>query len=367
MDIGIVQPELVYPRGAEKQVCKLSYHLNKMGHEVTIYTFEKEKNYIFDPLLENIEITSLNKKWVIDKIPLFNHVRWANLIKKLSLEIRNHDIINAHNHPAQWISKFSDIPVVWTCNEPYMYNTTNLMRKVYFFNYLFDRYYSSQITSVLSLDSQMKEIIRNMYPKLHVETIGSGVDLERIVKYNQNEYFDSIFIGPIHPQKRPLDIVKAFSLIKDKIPNIRMHFVGKNLSNSMKNDMIDLAKRNKLEILFYDSPSNEELYRLFDIADISVFVPEAQPWGIFPLETILGGIPTLISDQCGVKDVLPPDYPVIRTGDINELANKILEIKDNYGYYKQKTIKISKIIAGNYSWEAYSKRIEAHFNKILNK
>ena len=35
------------------------------------------------------------------------------------------------------------------------------------------------------------------------------------------------------------------------------------------------------------------------MADISVFVPESEPWGIFPLETILGGIPTIISDQCG--------------------------------------------------------------------
>ena len=45
MDIGIVHPELIYPRGAEKQVCKLCYYLNKMGHDVTVYTFEKEGTY----------------------------------------------------------------------------------------------------------------------------------------------------------------------------------------------------------------------------------------------------------------------------------------------------------------------------------
>ena len=68
MDIGIVHPELIYPRGAEKQVCKLSYYLDKMGHDVTIYTFEKEKKYAFDPLLENVDIISLNKKWSINRI-----------------------------------------------------------------------------------------------------------------------------------------------------------------------------------------------------------------------------------------------------------------------------------------------------------
>ena len=39
--------------GAEKQVCKLSYYLDKMGHDVTIYTFEKEENCVFNPLLKN--------------------------------------------------------------------------------------------------------------------------------------------------------------------------------------------------------------------------------------------------------------------------------------------------------------------------
>ena len=48
MDIAIIHPQLIYLRGAEKQVCKLSYNLNKMGHDVTIYTFEKKENYGFD-------------------------------------------------------------------------------------------------------------------------------------------------------------------------------------------------------------------------------------------------------------------------------------------------------------------------------
>ncbi|MCE7700140.1 MAG: glycosyltransferase, partial [Methanobacterium paludis] len=113
MNIGIVHPELIYPRGAEKQVCELSYHLNKMGHEVTIYTFQKEDDYIFDSLLKNVNIISLNTKWIINSIFEFNQLRWAHLIKKISLKIGDHDIINAHNHPAQWIAKFTDIPTVW--------------------------------------------------------------------------------------------------------------------------------------------------------------------------------------------------------------------------------------------------------------
>ncbi len=83
MDIGIVQPELIYLRGAEKQVCKLGYYLTKMGHEVTIYTFEKKENYGFDSSLENVNIVSLDTKWFINSIFSSYHERITLLYKYL--------------------------------------------------------------------------------------------------------------------------------------------------------------------------------------------------------------------------------------------------------------------------------------------
>jgi len=366
MDIGIVHPELIYPRGAEKQVCKLSYHLNEMGHDITIYTFEKKENYLFDYLLENVKIVSLDTKWSINLLFGLNHIRWVHLIEKLSSKIGDHDVINAHNHPAQWISKFTDIPTVWMCNEPYRYNSSALNRLNLFYN--MDKSLTSNVNLTLAFNSTMKETIQESYPDNQVEIIGSGVDLGRPINHIDNEYFDSIFVGPLHNRKRQLDIIKAFSLINDKIPNIRMHFVGNEvglLSKRLKMSMIELAKKNQIEILFYDSISDEELYGLYDIADISIFVPESEPWGIFPLETILGGIPTIISDQCGMKDILPYNHLIVETGNIKQLADKILEVKAQNDYYRNITLKTSKIISENYSWKSYSRRLEKIFYKKI--
>ena len=102
------------------------------------------------------------------------------------------------------------------------------------------------------------------------------------------------------------------------------------------------------------------------MADISVFVPESEPWGIFPLETMLGGINTIISDQCGVADILPNNKFVIETGNIKQLANKILDVKENYNDYKDETLLASKIISENYSWKAYSKRMENIFYRVIS-
>lgn len=369
MDIGIVHPELIYPRGAEKQVCKLSYYLDKMGHDVTLYTFEKKENSVFNPLLENIEIVSLDKRWFINYLFGMNHFRWFYLIKEISKNLKEHDVINAHNHPAQWISKFTEIPTVWMCNEPYMYNVSNRIQESFSFHNVIDGQLTSNLKLILSISDKIKEIVEKRYLKTEIETIGSGADLDRDIKHVDDDYFDSVFVGPLHPKKRQLDIIKAFSLIKDKIKNVRLHFVGGSvgiISNHLKSSMIEFARKNELEIFFYDSIPNEELYNLYDIADISIFVPETEPWGIFPLETMLGKIPTIISNQCGVKDILPHDYSIVETGDINQLADKILEVKENYRRYKNRTYEISKMISKKYSWEAYSKRMENVFNEAVS-
>jgi len=127
-----------------------------------------------------------------------------------------------------------------------------------------------------------------------------------------------------------------------------------------------MASKGEVKIFLYDSITDDELYELYGIADISVFVPESEPWGIFPLETILASIPTIISDECGAKDVLPDDNMVIQTGNISQLADKILEIKDAQDYYKNKTLEYSQIIKENYSWKAYSKRMEHIFLSIIS-
>lgn len=370
MDIGIVQPELIYPRGAEKQVCKLGYHLNKMGHEVTIYTFEKSEKYAFDPLLEDIEIISLNKAWIKGPFYTYNLPRWLYLIKKLSNNLKNHDILNAHNHPAQWIARYTKIPTIWTCNEPFPYNLPKNRDKLYYLHKKIDENLSSDVSLTFSLSSMMNDFIKKRYPEAKIKMVYSGAEIERKVMHKDNDYFDVIFVGPITVPKRPMDILDAFILIKDKIPNIRIHFVGKIvnfISQRLKNKMIENAQLNGIDVIFYDSVPNTKLYELFDIADISIYVPKYEPFGIFPLETILGGIPTIVSDQCGCREILSDDSPVVKTGDVNELSNKALDIYNNLGKYKKITLENSKNISQNYSWEAYSKRIGKIFENFLNE
>jgi Glycosyltransferase len=243
------------------------------------------------------------------------------------------------------------------------------MKKAYSIHSLIDRKLTQSTELILSLSNRIKELIKIRYPDKKVDISYSGADLDQKVKHESNNHFDAIFVGPIQPQKHPFDIIKAFHLIKNDIENPRLHFVGNTtsfISKKMKSEMIKYAEKKDIETIFYGTVPNDKLYKLYNIADISIFVSESEPWGIFPLETILGGIPTIISDQCGIKDILPEYNPVVETGNIKDLACKIVEIKNNYSEYKHKTFETSKLVSKKYSWDAYSRRMENIFNRSLN-
>lgn len=367
MDIGIVHPHIVFSRGAEKQISEFAYHLDKMGNDVTLYVFEGDKeNFALANLLENVELVSLDKSWIIwnnNKLASsINVPRWYKLCKELSGKLEDHDVLNLHNTPANWVSKFTDIPSVWTCNEPLLfYNTSNIVVSSFLKSY---RYIDNNLTQselICVLDKRMKSLISNIYDN-EIEVIGSGAGLMRPINHIEDDFINILVIGPVCQQRRVFDIVKACSLINN--PKIKIHFVGKIDEIDLYNEMESfINSKCNFEVIFHGFISDDKLYHIWDIANLAIMASETQPWGIFPLEAILAGIPTITSDEVGVNEFINNDEFIFKMGNIEELALKIENIIDNYEFYKNKTLKLKKEVEENYSWEGYSKRV---FNILKN-
>lgn len=365
MDIGLVHTNLIYSRGAERQLCELAYNLNKMGNDITLYTFEKKADYIFDSLLENVDIVSLDKSWHINSNNMLvsgvNVPRWYKMTKELSNKIGDHDVLNLHNTPSNWVSHFTDIKTVWTCNEPpFLSQGSQGFAKYILAPYRKFDDHLTDVDLICVLDERMKSIVSNLFSN-PIKPIGSGATLIRPISHINDGFINVISVGPVIPQRRLYDIVKAFSLLNLK--NVKIHFVGNIKDKVYYDKIVNLANNHDLNVIFHGVLSNEELYKLYDIADLSIMASETQPWGIFPLETFLGNIPTITSNQIGINEFIPNDDFVFKMGNIDELSNKISSIIENYEDYQKKVEKISIEINRNYSWKGYSNR----FYKILKE
>ncbi|WP_413861889.1 glycosyltransferase family 4 protein [Methanobrevibacter sp. UBA417] len=359
MDIGLVHTNLIYTRGAEKQLCELSYYLDKMGNDVTIYTFEKKEDYIFDNLLKNVNVVSLNKPWHINSSNMLvsglNVPRWYKMIKELSKLIKNHDVLNLHNTPSNWVSHFTDIKTVWTCNEPpFLSQGDQGLTKYLLSPY---RKVDNKLTDadlICVLDNRMEKIVGNLFPNSHIKSIGSGATLFRPINHKNNGFINIITVGPVVPQRRLFDIIKAVDTLN--LSNVKIHFVGDIKDATYYNSIKDFANKQKIDVIFHGILSNDELYDLFDISDLAIMASEKQPWGIFPLETFLGNIPTLTSNQTGINEFVSNNDFIFKTGDIRDLSEKIFSVLNNPEFYQKKVEKISNEIDNNFSWKGYSKR-----------
>lgn len=367
MDIGIVAQELVYPRGAGRQVCELAYYLNKWGNDVTIYTFQKKEDYAYDYLLNDINIISLTDKWKYNIrfrfLQPINLIRWFKMSRDLAKKIGNHDIINYQAIPMNWVSYFVDIPGVWTCNEPFFYTQSRTGEGEWKYKpfFKFDNKFT-KVNLILALDERMKKMIEKRFNS-PVKSVGSGVSLVRQIKHKNNNYINIISVGPICYQRRQLDIINALS--KLNINNLKLHLVGDIESEDLFNEIKNIAQKNGIDLCYHGVVSTEYLYNLYDIADLSIMASEIQPWGIFPLETILGYIPTITSNQIGVNEFIDNSDFVYEMGNVEELKSKISQILDNYEEYQNKTILLAKEVQDKCTWESYSKRIFKIFSKEL--
>ena len=132
-----------------------------------------------------------------------------------------------------------------------------------------------------------------------------------------------LFLGRVTHQKGPEELLAAARLVVDQRPEVRFVIAGDgDLLPTLvqRGAEIGLAE-NVLYTGFLDGPA---VARALELADLFVLPSVSEPFGIAPLEAALAGVPVVLSDRCGVSEVLP-SAPTYRSGDPRDLADRILD------------------------------------------
>ena len=82
------------------------------------------------------------------------------------------------------------------------------------------------------------------------------------------------------------------------------------------------------KVLFTGFLRDEELRKIYKMANLYVMPSVSEPFGITPLEALASGTPVLISKQSGVSEVLNHCLKV-DFWDVDEMANQILAVLEN--------------------------------------
>jgi len=137
------------------------------------------------------------------------------------------------------------------------------------------------------------------------------------------------------PEKRPLDLLKAYEIIQDNI-NAQVVFVG---DGSERKTLEKYVKKNNLKnVYFAGFKGRETLSKYYAAADVFVVTSEYETWGSVINEAMCFGLPIITTDKVGASHDLVKHGKngfIYKPGDINALAFYLETILNNHKLMKK--------------------------------
>lgn len=144
------------------------------------------------------------------------------------------------------------------------------------------------------------------------------------------------FLGRITHQKGPAYFIEAAKKVLDRLDNVRFVMAG---SGDMMEEMVRYAARLGIMDKFHFTGflKGDDVFKMFKQSDVYVMPSVSEPFGISPLEAMQTEVPTIISYQSGVSEVVKNALKV-NFWDTDALANAIyglLEYPSLSTYFKK--------------------------------
>jgi len=163
-------------------------------------------------------------------------------------------------------------------------------------------------------------------------------------------------------QKGPDYFIRAAKEVLDRRDDVLFVVAG---TGDMEKQLINLAISLGIadKIIFTGFISNEEVKKLYALADVYVMPSVSEPFGISVLEALASSTPVIVSKQAGVSEVVKHCLKV-DFWDVKEMANKIIAIL-NYPPLYQELKKNGKSEVKKITWERSAKRIKKIYRSLI--
>ena len=243
------------------------------------------------------------------------------------------DVIHAHD----WLTYFAGIAAKRVSGKPlvvHMHATSfdrsssdNIDTRVY----EIERAGMAAADRVIAVSNLTRKIVIEKYniPAEKVVTVHNAVRFaEKEQELPERGVEDKIvtFLGRITFQKGPDYFVEAAAKVLKRVPNVRFVMAG---SGDMMNHVIRRVARLGIADRFHFTGflKGDDVHKMFQLSDVYIMPSVSEPFVISPLEAMRANVPSIISKQSGVAEVL--DYAVkVDYWDVDAMADAI------YGFVK---------------------------------
>jgi glycosyltransferase involved in cell wall biosynthesis len=221
--------------------------------------------------------------------------------------------------------------------------------------------------------SRMKALLNIDRNKIRVIHLGVENKFQKITDEKKLNSFQEklnlqlpffFYAGSLSPRKNIINVIKAFSSIKDRIPH-RIYVTG---ADSWRDeDVFNLINENNLadRVIKLSFMTDDELVALYNLADCYLYPSKYEGFGLPILEAQACGCPVITSNVSSCPEVAGDSAFLVDPYNIDDIANAMLKIVSDIGL-RNKLIKKGFINCKKYSWEKTAKELLSLLEEKFN-
>ncbi|MBP2241866.1 glycosyltransferase involved in cell wall biosynthesis [Cytobacillus eiseniae] len=267
------------------------------------------------------------------------NIRAYKRIKKIVLE-EGYEIIHVHTPVASFLTRLAcrrlNVKVLYTAHGFHFFQ--GAPRKNWFIYYPIEKIAAKWTDSLITMNDEDYLSARNL--KLRKEesifkVSGVGIDLEKFIPQTterkqalREEYqykkddFIIIYIGELSYRKHQDHLIKAISLVKGKIENVRLLLVGDGgFEEQYKRLVQTLNIEGYVDFLGY----RKDIHHLLALADLAVSTSRQEGLPVNIMEAMATGLPIIVTNCRGNRDLIVDEENgfIVGIDDIEACANAI--------------------------------------------
>ena len=170
------------------------------------------------------------------------------------------------------------------------------------------------------------------------------------------------FLGRVTLQKGPEYFVQAAYKVLQKMDNVRFVMAG---SGELLEKMIQWTAALGISDRFHYTGflKGDDVFRMFSISDVYVMPSVSEPFGISPLEAMQSNVPSIISNQSGVAEIL--EYALkVDFWDVDALADAIYGLL-NYPALSEMFKKHGVAEVNEMKWENSGMKVHSIYKEFV--
>jgi len=309
--------------GAEVHLEELLRRIAAKGHEVTLFCSGYESS-LPEETIKGIRIIRHGNRYNFNIVAPF---KLRKLVKENKFDVLVEDI----NKIPFYTPFYLKIPTLVVI--PHLFATTvfkeiNALLGTYIF--LAERplvpIYKGRKFNVIS-ESTAEDIIKRGVPREDISVVHCGIDSEtysfnpKLPKYDKPTI---LYLGRIKKYKSIDDLIKAFELVLNKIPEAQLKIVGSgDYLPQLKALGGRLKIRNKID--FPGFVSSKEKVELMRRSHVAVLPSLKEGWGLTNIEANACGTAVVAANSPGLRDSVVNNETgfLYQYGNIPDLAEKL--------------------------------------------